>query len=225
MNQLIAVVDDEQDIAELVAVNLKKHGYRVKEYSTAASFFRGVKNTRPDLVVLDLMLPDMDGFEICKKLKADGGLSSIPVIMLTAKTDETDKVLGLELGADDYVTKPFSPRELAARVKVILRRHEEKPGKHASQPGGITIDPQRFTVTADGKQITVTTTEFKILELLASRPGFVFSREKLLDHLWGDDKMVLDRTIDVHIKNLREKLGKAGDAIKNIRGVGYKLEE
>lgn len=225
MHELIAFVDDEEDIAELAAVNLKKAGYTVRTFADGKTFFRFLKGHTPSLVILDLMLPDMDGLDICKSLKRDAAHAAIPVIMLSARGDEADKLIGLELGADDYMTKPFSPRELVARVKVVLRRKiipEGQPGAEAG--GGIHIDPERFSVTIDGKPVTLTTTEMKILQLLQSKRGYVFSREKILDHVWGDEKIVIDRTVDVHIKNLREKLGATGALIKNIRGIGYKLE-
>jgi DNA-binding response OmpR family regulator len=225
MNKLIAIVDDEPDITELVALHLEKAGFMPKEFNDPKGFFRFLKKQAPDLVILDLMLPDTDGLEICKELKKDPKHARIPIIMLTARADETDKILGLELGADDYVTKPFSPRELVARVKVVLRRREEAAERRqAGKAGAITINKERFEVTVEGKRVELTATEFKILELLASKKGNVFTREAILDHLWGDEKIVVDRTVDVHIRHLREKLGKAGDAIKNIRGMGYKLE-
>jgi DNA-binding response OmpR family regulator len=226
MSRYIAVVDDEPDILELVSVNLKKSGFAVKEFEGGSQLFRSLKNKTPDLIVLDLMLPDMDGFEICKMLKKDNRYSSIPVIMLTAKGGETDKVLGLELGADDYMTKPFSPRELVARVKAVLRRDEAKTGSKKIEAGGlISLDAEKFEVLVEGKKTGLTTTEFRILELLMSKKGVVFSREQLLENLWGDEKIVVDRTIDVHIRHLREKLGKASKLITNIRGMGYRLEE
>ncbi|MGA2090342.1 MAG: response regulator transcription factor [Endomicrobiales bacterium] len=224
MNELIAVIDDEQDIAELIEVNLKNNGFAVKSFADGKAFFRFLKTTIPDLIVLDLMLPDINGLDICKQIKREPKYESIPIIMLTAKGDETDKLIGLEIGADDYMTKPFSPRELVARVKVVLRRKTTKENPVTSDLGaGIRIDFERFTATVNGKPVSLTTTEMKILELLNSKRGYVFSRDKILDHLWGDDKVVLDRTIDVHIKNLRDKLGTAGKSIKNIRGIGYKL--
>ena len=171
------------------------------------------------------MLPDADGIEICKYLKSNQEFSSIPVIMLTARADETDKVLGLELGADDYVTKPFSPRELVARVKAVLRRKTQDSGKKIKIGDILLIDLNKFQAFVENKKIDLTPTEFRILKILASKKGWVFTRDQILDHLWGHDKVVLDRTIDVHIKNLREKLGEAAKFIKNVRGVGYKIEE
>jgi len=223
MSKYIVIVDDEEDIVELVILHLKKSGFEAKGFTEPPALFRSLKNRLPDLIILDLMLPGMDGFEICKQLKKDGRSAAIPIIMLTAKTDETDKILGLELGADDYVTKPFSPKELIARVKAVLRRKGDA-ALPAEEVEGIRINPEKFEVLVEGKKVDLTTTEFKILELLCSKKGYVFSRERLLDHLWGQDKIVIDRTIDVHIRNLRAKLGRSGDVIKNIRGVGYKVE-
>ena len=225
MGKLIAIVDDEEDIVELVSLHLKKNGFSAKEFHEAGPFLRFLRSNIPDLIVLDLMLPDMDGFEICKLLKKEDRLSRIPIIMLSARSNETDKVLGLELGADDYVTKPFSPKELIARIKAALRKTTQKETSATIEAGDLIIDRDRFSVLAGRKNVDLTTTEFKILELLASRKGWVFPREKILDSLWGDEKIVTDRTIDVHIKNLREKLGPAGKIIKNIRGIGYKIEE
>jgi DNA-binding response OmpR family regulator len=226
MNNLIAVVDDEPDIVELVSINLKKASFRVTEFPDADSFLRSLNTAIPDLVILDLMLPDMDGFEVCRALRTQEKFAHIPIIMLTAKVEETDKVLGLELGADDYVTKPFSPRELVARVKAVLRRHSPKEDTRKITIGNMfTMNMEKHEVEVEGTKIELTSTEFKILQLLSAKKGWVFSRDQILQHLWGDNKMVLDRTVDVHIKHLREKLGKAGNLVRNIRGVGYKLEE
>ena len=222
----IAVVDDEDDILELLDINLKKAGYKVKTFSEADPFLQYLKNNVPDLVVLDLMLPDADGFEVCKYIRKNEKYASIPVIMLTARGEEMDRVLGLELGADDYITKPFSPRELVARVKAVLRR-EDKVFKTKKIKVGddLEIDLQKYETYSDGKKIELTSTEFRILKLLSERKGWVYERGQILDYLGVQEKGVLDRTVDVHIKNLREKLGKAGRYIKNIRGIGYKLEE
>jgi len=222
--RLIMIVDDEPDIVELVSVNLKKNGFDVKGFEDGDAFFKGLKKRIPELVILDLMLPGTDGFEICKQLKNDPQYSSVPVIMLTAKSDETDKVLGLELGADDYITKPFSPKELVARVKAVLRRNIQKISGKQLEAGAVMMDLERHTVTVKGEKIELTGTEFNILKLLMSRKGSVFSRDSILDSLWGEEKIVVDRTIDVHIKHLREKLKSAGDMIINVRGIGYKLE-
>ncbi len=226
MENLIAIIDDEDDIRELVSVNLKKAGFKIKEFSNGNSFIKSLSKSKPDLAILDIMMPGMDGIEVCKIIKKDDKFSDIPIIMLTAKTDETDRVLGLEMGADDYVPKPFSPRELTARVKAVLRRKERKEKNTGIERGGILkIDPEKFEAYVKGEKVELTSTEFKILTILMEKPGRVFSREQLLDLLWGDEKIVVDRTIDVHIKHLREKLGVGGKLVKNIRGVGYKLEE
>lgn len=227
MNNLIAVLEDEIDIADLVSIHLKKSGFRVEAFDNVKAFFKAISKKRPDLVILDIMLPDMDGYEVCKELKKNDAYSSIPIIMLTAKGEEIDKILGLELGADDYVTKPFSPKELVARVKAVLRRGIVKQNtKKLSIGNDVQIDSDKYSVTVKGKKIDLTTTEFKILELFAINKGKVFTREQILDHLWGQEKAVIDRTIDVHIRHLREKLGDSvSKLIKNIRGVGYKIEE
>lgn len=182
-----------------------------------------LENEHPDLLILDLMLPDVDGLEICKDLKNNKNIN-FPIIMLTAKDDEFDKVLGLELGADDYVTKPFSIRELLARVKAVLRRKVETSGNSIIIIDEILrIDLQKYEVSVNNNIVSLTATEFKLLRIFAENRGLVFSRERLLAKLWGDDKLVVNRTIDVHIKNLREKLGEAGKYIINVRGVGYKI--
>ena len=226
MNELIAVLDDEPDILELLSVHLKKNRFRVRAFADAESFYESLRSEIPDLIILDLMLPDADGFEVCKYLRKTDKLAAIPVIMLTARVGETDKILGLELGADDYVTKPFSPSELVARVKAVLRRKEPRreEAERIDIEGILSLDLQRHEVSVKGKKVDLTSTEFRILQMLASKKGWVFSREKILDYLWGSEKTVVDRTVDVHIKHLREKLGPAAGLIKNLRGVGYKLE-
>lgn len=226
VNSLIAVIDDEPDILELVSLHLRKAGFRAKGFLDADAFYRSLRTEKPDLLILDLMLPDTDGFEVCKYLKRQDNFASIPIIMLTARAEETEKVLGLELGADDYVTKPFSPRELVARVKAVLRRQGKAEDSGQIVVGdSLRLDPERYEVEVDGDRIELTSTEFRILQLMAGRKGRVFSRDAILQHLWGDDKTVIDRTVDVHIRHIREKLGRAGVFIKNVRGVGYKLEE
>lgn len=226
MNKTIAVVDDEPDILELVSIHLEKSGFNVKKFKDATRLRNFLKQQIPDLLILDLMLPDEDGLEVCKSLKKNENLSSIPIIMLTAKGEEMDRILGLELGADDYVTKPFSPRELVARVKAVLRRTEEKvERKRIKINTDFIIYPEQFKVKIENEEVDLTTTEFKILEMLSRRRGWVFSREQILDYLWEGDKAVFDRTVDVHINHLRKKLGKHGDLIKSVRGVGYKMEE
>ena len=183
-----------------------------------------LRSEKPDLVVLDVMLPDTDGFTICRGMRADRELASIPVIILTARAEEADRILGLELGADDYVVKPFSPKELAARVKAVLRRASPEAGRSRIEvTAGLLIDTDTLEVFSQGEKLELTQAEFRLLHLLASRTGWVFSREKILDHLWGDEKNVTDRSVDVHVKHLRDKLGAAGKMIVNVRGVGYKL--
>ena len=225
MNELIAIIDDEPDILQLVILQLKKNGFRTAGFADAGGFYEFLNEKQPDLIILDLMLPDIDGIEICKHLKNNPKTAPIPIIMLTARTEELDKVLGLEIGADDYVTKPFSPRELIARVKAVLRRLAPiAPENLLKICDGLTLDLKKYEVRAKGQPLTLTATEFNILKILAMKPGHVFSREYLLEQLWGEDKIVVTRTIDVHIKNLREKLGEFGTLIRNLRGVGYKLE-
>ena len=224
-NPEIAVIDDDPDILELVSSYLKKSNFKVRGFSNGKDFLESLKATTPDLVILDLMLPDADGYEICKYLKAREDYSSIPIIMLTARVEETDKILGLELGADDYITKPFSPREVVARVKSVLRRSTTKVPTRKIEIGDVlVIDLQKYEVAVDGKKIDLTSTEFRILKTLAEYKGWVFTRDQILKMLWGGDKDVIDRTVDVHIKHLREKLGKVGQFIKNVRGIGYKLD-
>ncbi len=226
-NKQIVVVEDEIDILDLISLHLRKERFGVRGFLNGYSFMKYLEAEKPSLIVLDLMLPDVDGFEICKQLRERPDCASIPIIIITARSGETDKVLGLGLGADDYMVKPFSPRELVARVKAVLRRaarQEMDNEKEKIEIGTtLTIDLQKYEVVVEGTKIELTTTEFRILQLLASKNGWVFSREKILNHLWGSDKMVLDRTVDVHIKHLREKMGKAGSLIKNMRGIGYKL--
>jgi two-component system alkaline phosphatase synthesis response regulator PhoP len=224
MNELIAIVEDEDDIRALVCAALKKERFRVREFADGRGFLASLRVDRPDLVVLDLMLPDTDGFAICRGIRGDRALATIPVIMLTARSEEADRVLGLELGADDYVVKPFSPKELAARVKAVLRRSSPEAGRPRIDAGeGLLIDMDTMEVFSAEHRLELTQAEFRILQLLASRVGWVFSREKILDHLWGDEKNVTDRSVDVHVKHLRDKLGPAGTRIINVRGVGYKL--
>ena len=209
----------------MVVINLNKSGYKAQGFEDGSSFFKFLKDKTPDLVILDLMLPDADGIEMCKFLKKEEKYSGIPVIMLTARTDEMEKVLGLEIGADDYITKPFSVRELMARVKAVMRRGDDSHlSKKMNLSDILTVDLDKYETFVKGESVSLTATEFKILKLLISRKGWVYSREQILDYLGVNEKGVLDRTVDVHIKNLREKLGSAGVFIKNIRGIGYKFE-
>jgi DNA-binding response OmpR family regulator len=229
VNSLISVVDDEQDISELICLHLEKNKYQTASFGNGKEFLAWIKDNEPSLVVLDLMLPDLDGIEICKQLKAEKSTQHIPVIMVTAKQDEIDKVIGLEIGADDYVTKPFSPRELVARVKAVLRRSQAAGSMNLPTlniKDLVFIDPQRFEVVdSNQEKIPLTPTEYNLLLILSENKGWVFSRDQLLEKIWGENKYVIDRTIDVHIKHLRTKLGEAGKYIKNVRGVGYKLDD
>ncbi|MGB2662241.1 MAG: response regulator transcription factor [Candidatus Omnitrophota bacterium] len=226
MPKLIAVVDDIPDLLRVVKLRLKKAGFDAEGFKDGESLFRFLKKQKPDLILLDIGLPEMDGFEVCKILKKEDEYASIPVIMLTARDQVIDKVVGFELGADDYVVKPFSSEELIARIKAAMRKKEEAITTKKIDIGDkIQMDIDKHKVTVDGKEIKLTSVEFKILRLLSSRKGNVFTRQAILDYLWGDEKIVVDRTIDVHIRHLREKLGKESKLIKSVRDVGYKLEE
>ncbi|MGQ9800342.1 MAG: response regulator [Candidatus Saccharicenans sp.] len=229
MTRIVAILDDEEDILKLVQTHLAKAGFRVEAFSRPEAFLKYLERHRPDLILLDLMLPGTDGLEICRHLKSRPDKADIPIIMLTARSQEADRVTGLEMGADDYVTKPFSLRELEARIKAVLRR-QEKPavtdrGEKQLAGGQLIINPEKHQVRIKGQPVELSLSEFKILELLTSRPGRVFTRDQILDHLWGQEKVVIPRTVDVHIRHLREKLGPLAAFIQSIRGVGYKYEE
>ncbi|MEI6350745.1 MAG: response regulator transcription factor [Verrucomicrobiota bacterium] len=226
MNPKILVAEDESDMLKLISLNLKSAGFEVIGAEDGQSALELARFKMPALIILDLMLPLLSGLEVCKLLKADPATAAIPIIMLTAKAEEIDRILGLELGADDYVTKPFSPRELVLRVKSVLRRNQ-KPGETsgALRAGSIEIDPERYEVRARGKVVDLTPTEFKLLTLLAERRGRVQTRERLLDEVWGYASAVDTRTVDTHVARLREKLGKAGEVIETIRGIGYRILE
>jgi phosphate regulon transcriptional regulator PhoB len=220
----ILVIDDEKDLIELVRYNLEKEGYDVIAAADGQSGLDVVKRHRPDLVVLDLMMPGLDGLQVCQQLRADPRAGRIPVIMLTAKATEADRVVGLELGADDYITKPFSPREVVARVKAVLRRsvpHQDP--RQVIRSGDLTIDLSGHEVSFKGQRVSLTATEFRILEFLAARPGRVFSRDEIIDAALGNETAVFDRTIDVHITAIRRKLGGGADQIETVRGFGYKF--
>ncbi len=222
----VLVVDDEKDIVELVQYNLKKEGYRVISACDGERTMDLVKKKLPDLIILDLMLPGMDGLEVCRILKKDSRTSGIPVIMLTAKGEETDIVVGLELGADDYVTKPFSVRQLAARVKAVLRRASTAiQEKDLIKINDLVIDSTKYEVTLKGRLLALTSIEFKLLRCLAGSPGRVFTRDQLLDRVWGDETFIVDRAVDVHIRRLRKKLGRASGLIVTVRSIGYKFRE
>jgi two-component system phosphate regulon response regulator PhoB len=226
MAHRILVIDDEPDLLELVRVNLDQAGYRVETAASGKAALEQIRSSPPDLVVLDLMLPDVAGTEICRQIRADTELAGIPIIMLTAKAEEVDRVVGFELGADDYVTKPFSPRELTLRVGAILRRKQPQPAASALlEHGPLRLDPERHRCLVDGDEVELTAKEFDLLQRLMLRPGRVMTRERLLDQVWGSDIAVTTRTIDTHLKRLREKLGPAGALIETVRGVGYRFAE
>src|SRR5438093_10068361 len=219
----VLVIDDEKDLLELVRYNLEKEHIDVITASDGQSGLEiGLKH-KPDLAVLDLMMPGMNGIEVCKQLRADPRTGRVPIIMLTAKAAETDKIIGLEMGADDYITKPFSVRELLARVRAVLRRAKEPAdAEEVIRRGDLVIDVARHEVTWRGQKIALTATEFKILEFLAARPEIVRSRDHIIDGALGRDEAIFDRTIDVHITALRKKLGAGGAHVQTVRGVGYK---
>ncbi|MCM0083540.1 response regulator transcription factor [Geomonas sp. Red32] len=221
----ILIVEDERDLAELVAFNLQQEGYRTLIASDGALGLEEAARSLPDLILLDLMLPRLPGTEVCKLLKMGERTSSIPVIMLTAKGEEIDRVVGLEVGADDYVVKPFSTRELVLRVKAVLRRCQSKvENDSVLSVGPLSIDPIRHRVIISGTEIPFTSTEFKLLHTLAQRLGRVQSREQLLRDVWGYNYVEDTRTVDTHITRLRTKMGDAGELIKTVRGFGYKME-
>ena len=226
MPRTIAVLDDEEDILKLVRINLEAAGFSVATFTDPEAYFRHLRGHKPDLVILDLMLPGTDGLDIFRIMKRSADWTAIPVIMLTARASETDRLIGLEMGADDYVVKPFSARELVARVRAVLRRPAaaEEAGRAVRIRGDVILDREKHEVTADGIKLELTSTEYKLLEMLALAPGRVFTRDQILDRLWGDARVVTDRTIDVHVRNLRRKLGHHGDVIRSLRGTGYKLE-
>jgi DNA-binding response OmpR family regulator len=224
MKQKILLVDDEPDALEVLGFKLKEAGYTPLFAKDGARAIAAARTERPALIVLDLMLPEVDGLEVCKILRRDNTTSGIPILMLTARAAEMDRVLGLELGADDYVTKPFSPRELVLRIKKLLAR-----AKSADEPvtnlrfGELDIDVPRHQVTIEGKEISLTATEFKLLELLGRRRGRVQTRERLLQDVWGYENPIDSRTVDTHMRRLREKLGAAARFLETIRGVGYRF--
>ncbi|MGD0536086.1 MAG: response regulator [Verrucomicrobiota bacterium] len=226
MKSKILVVDDEPDAVELVEFNLRGAGFDVITAGNGDEALKKARTFAPDLILLDLMLPEVDGLEVCKILRRDPATSAVPIIMLTAKAAELDRVLGLELGADDYVTKPFSPRELVLRVKNLLRRRTE-PDEPADrvQVGDLLIDVPRHLVSVSGRAVDLTATEFKLLTVLAQRRGRVQSRERLLRDVWQYDNLIDTRTVDTHMRRLREKLGRASRFLDTVRGVGYRFAE
>ena len=225
-NEKILIVDDEEDVLELVRYNLDKNGYKVETAATGEQALAKARAKPPDLIILDLMLPGIDGLDVCKRLKNDTKTQNIPVIMLTAKGEETDIVTGLELGADDYVTKPFSPKVLVARIRRVLQRPIARDLEKASvKMHQMAIDPSRRQVLIKNKPVELTFTEFNILYTLAKRPGIVFTRYQIVDSIHGEDYLVTDRAIDVQIVSLRKKLGEYEKYIETVRGVGYRFRD
>lgn len=226
MPQTILVVEDDEDLGNLLEYNLRRAGYRVEKLVRLLRAHEKVKELQPDLILLDVMLPDGDGFEFCRQLRADPATTEIPILFLSARGEEIDRVLGLEIGGDDYITKPFSPRELLARIKAHLRRKEGR------QPETVESGPIRIEVAArrayfDGELLTLTATEFRLLEFFLSNPGRVFSREQLLSNIWGDDTHVTPRNVDVHIRRLRERIERSPETpkrLQTVRGFGYRFE-
>jgi two-component system phosphate regulon response regulator PhoB len=224
----ILVVEDEKDILELVRYNLTREGYAVVGITSGEEALRAARKERPDLIILDLMLPGVDGLEVCKIVKNDPETRDLPIMMLTAKGEESDIVLGLGLGADDYVTKPFSPKVLMARVKALLTRikrpaaTDDTATLHAA---GLSLDPDRLEVRIQGRPVDLTATEFRMLHLLMRKPGRVFARYQIVDAARGEDYPVTERSVDVHIVSLRKKLGELGKMIETVRGVGYRFRE
>ena len=225
--KLIYIVEDEEDILELLTFNLKREGYDVASSANGSDAVKNIPRKKPDIILLDRMLPGLDGLEVCRALKKDDQTSSIPIIMVTAKGEESDIVAGLELGAEDYITKPFSIKVLIARVRNVLRRH----GTTVKEDAGmvkiheLSINPGRHEVLLKGKPVEMTVTELRILHLLARRPGWVMTRNQIVDAVKGVDYAVTDRAIDVHIVGLRKKLGSSADYIETVRGVGYRFKE
>jgi two-component system phosphate regulon response regulator PhoB len=222
----ILIVEDEPDVVDMLTLNLRKaDSFTITTAADGAIGLRKAREENPALIILDLMLPKMPGLEVCKALKSDVATKHIPIIMLTAKAEEIDRIIGLEFGADDYVTKPFSPREIVLRVKAILRRGKGDVVEEPLSVGGITLDPARHHVAVNGKAVRLTSVEFKLLSMLMLRRGRVQARDRLLNEVWGYESLIDTRTVDTHVRRLRKKLGKAADAIETVRGFGYRLRE
>jgi two-component system, OmpR family, alkaline phosphatase synthesis response regulator PhoP len=227
MKEKILIVDDEKDIVKMLDYNLKKEGFRTVSASNGEDALDLAFKEHPDIILLDLMLPGMDGLEVCKALKKEGKTASVPIIMLTAKTQEADKIVGLELGADDYVTKPFSPRELIARIKAVIRRSKEKDKlPEVLKIGDLTVDFSKILVSVKNKPVALTAKEFELLKTLIKAKGRVLSRDYLLDTIWGFDHAIeiQTRTVDVHIRTLRKKLKSVAKYIVTVKNYGYRFE-
>ncbi len=228
MSGRIAIVEDEPDIAEVLEYNLGKEGFASSILSRGDLALEALRADPPDLILLDLMLPGVDGLELCRMLKRDASTAGVPIIMLTAKGDEVDRIVGLELGADDYITKPFSPRELVARVRAVLRRSQGKGRQEGGErvvQEGLVIDAGRHLVEVEGQAVQFTATEFRLLHFLATHPGRVFTRDQILDRVVGERAVVISRNIDVHVRAVRGKLGPYRDWLETVRGVGYRFRE
>ena len=225
--ETILVVEDEEDIRELLKYNLEKEGYQVFAAATGEEGLRAVRDRRPDLILLDLMLPGLDGLEVCRRIRGEAQTQPLPIIMLTAKGEEADIVTGLELGADDYIVKPFSPRVLLARLRAALRRRRQllSPTTAPLTTDELVIHPGRHEVLLQGQPLQLTVTEFRLLHLLVRKPGWVFTRTQIVNEIHGEDYPVSDRSIDVQIVSLRKKLGAFGSHIETIRGIGYRFKE
>lgn len=222
----ILVIEDEPDVVDMLTLALRKAGgFTVTTAADGGDGLRRAREELPALIVLDLMLPKMSGLEVCKVLKSDVATRHIPIIMLTAKAEEIDRIVGLEVGADDYVTKPFSPREIVLRMKAIMRRGKGEVVDETLTAGPITLDPARHYVAVGGKSVRLTSVEFKLLSMLMQRRGRVQERDRLLNEVWGYESVIDTRTVDTHVRRLRKKLGKAAEAIETVRGFGYRLRE
>lgn len=226
MSKKILIVEDERDVVKLLRYNLEKEGFRVSTVADGSLALAEMRREEPDLVILDLMLPGMDGLEVCRQVRRHDKYASVPILMLTARSEEADRVVGLEIGADDYVTKPFSMRELVARVRALLRRHEPAPQRSNLQRGNLHIDPSAHTVSVAGRHVELSALEFRLLHYLAAHPGMVFSRDHLLDRVWGNDRSVTPRSVDVYIRRVREKIEQQPQHpayVQTVHGVGYRF--
>jgi len=227
MSKKILIVEDELDLVKLLRYNLEKEGFKVTHTTDGSLALAEIRRDLPDLLILDLMLPGVDGLEVCRQLRRHERYVSLPILMLTARGEEADRVVGLEIGADDYVTKPFSMRELIARVRALLRRHEPMASTRATlQRGGLVIDPSAHSVYVSGRAVELSALEFRLLHHLASHPGMVFSRDQLLDRVWGNDRTVTQRSVDVYIRRVREKIEnrpKDPSYVQTVHGVGYRF--
>ncbi|HEY2015100.1 MAG TPA: response regulator transcription factor [Bryobacteraceae bacterium] len=228
MPKRIAIVEDEAELASLIDYNLTRQGYQTQILNGIKDTFRALEQAKPDLIVLDVMLPELDGFDLCRQIRQSPVLGRTPVLFLTARSDEVDRVLGLEIGGDDYMTKPFSPRELIARVKAHLRREEMDAEPPAVSIGPFRLDRNARRVYQADRELSLTSTEFKLLEFFLTHPGRAFSRDQLLESVWGEQRFVTPRTVDVHVRRLREQIEEQPDSpryLATVRGFGYRFEE